>query len=89
MLPKITKDSFITKTSDGSYQIYIGTFETRKLANEEANQVADLGKQSTIKAHKFSAKDTWYRVTLGNFDSRKEAMKKVALLIEEGIIYIP
>ncbi len=89
VLPKITQDSFITKTSDGSYQIYIGTFETRKRANEKASQVADLGKQSTVKAHKFSAKDTWYRVTLGNFASKKEAMKKIALLVEQEIIYIP
>jgi len=88
VLPKITKDSFIIKTSDDSYKIFLGTFETRALATEETYKVADLGKQPTIKAHKFSAKDTWYRVTLGNYN-RKEATTKVDILIEQGVIYIP
>jgi general secretion pathway protein A len=89
VLPKITSDSFIIKNSDDSYQIYIGTFETRALAADEANKVAVLGTPPNINAQKFSAKDTWYRVTLGPFDSKKEALERVTLLTEEGIIYIP
>jgi len=89
VLPKITRDAFIAKTSDGKYQIYIGTFSTLALATEKANKVADFGNQPTIKAHKFSAKDTWYRITLGNFASKKEALETITLLIEEGTIYIP
>ena len=79
----------IIKISDDSYRIYLGTFETRKLAQSCSDKLFQWRKQSLVQDHKFSPKDTWYRVTLGNFDSKKEALETVDYLQEQGIIHIP
>jgi len=89
IMPVITPESYIKKDSDGTYQIHVGTFETFELVTLYSHKVIDLGKQLTIKAHKFSSKDTWYRLMMGNFNSKEEALKTVILLKEQNIIYIP
>lgn len=88
-MPVITPESYIKEASDGTYHIYIGTFETFELANLYSNKVVDLGKRLTIEPHKFSPKDIWYRVTMSSFNSKEEALKKVSLLKEKAILNIP
>ena len=89
IIPVITPESYIKQDSDGAYKIYVGTFETFELVNLYSHKVIDLGKQFTIEAHEFSYKDTWYRLMMGNFNSKEEALKTVNLLKEQNIIYIP
>ena len=89
ILPKVTRESFIKEASAQTYIIYLGTFETPEEAQLCSAKVTDLGKEITREPHQFSSKDTWHRVTLGTFTSKKEALKTVDLLIERGIIYIP
>jgi hypothetical protein len=48
-----------------------------------------MGKTIYDKSHKFSPKDTWYRVTLDSFDSKKEGLETVDLLLEQDIIFLP
>lgn len=89
ILPVITPESYIKKAPDGTYQIHAGTFETLELATSCSTKVSDSGKQRSIKPHKFSSKDTWYRLTIGSFNNKEEALKTVNLLKEQDIIYIP
>jgi general secretion pathway protein A len=89
LLPDITRESFILETGAGLYRIYAGTFDTPKLAKVCTDKLAPLGKQPIVKDHTFSPRDTWYRVTLGSFDSKKEALETVDHLREKGIIFIP
>ena len=88
-LPVITPESYIKKTSGGKYQVHVGTYETFELATLHSNKMIISGKQLSIEPHKFSHKDTWYRLTMGTFNSRKEALKTVNLLNEQALIYIP
>jgi cell division protein FtsN len=88
-LPVITSESYIKKVSDGTYQVYVGTFKTQNLATLCAEKVINLGKTLVLDSHKFSSEDTWYRLMIGYFKSKEGALKTVNLLREEAIIYIP
>ena len=88
-LPVITPESYIKKVSEDIYQVYVGTFETSNLATLCSSKVDIPEKQLSIEPHKFSSKDTWYRLTMSNFNSKKAALKMVNLLKEQDIIHIP
>lgn len=88
-LPEITPESYIKKVSENIYQVYVGTFETFDLATLTSSKVNIPDKQLSIEPHKFSSKDTWYRLTMGNFNSKEAALKTVNLLKEQGFIHIP
>lgn len=88
-LPVITSESYIKKVSDGTYQVYIGTFKTHNLAALYSKKVIDLGKPLIFDSHKFSSEDTWHRLLIGNFKNKEEALKTVTLLKEHAIIYVP
>ncbi len=87
-LPAITPESFIQETG-GSYSLFIGTFETHNLAAQCAAKLSGLGKNTIIKAQKFSPRDTWYRLTAGSFATRDEALDAANLLIKQGVMFIP
>jgi type II secretory pathway predicted ATPase ExeA len=89
LLPDINRESFILETGDGSYRVYAGTFNTPQLAKVCTEKLAPLGKKSKVQDHTFSPRDTWYRVTLGDYESKKEALKAVDHLREQDIIFIP
>jgi type II secretory pathway predicted ATPase ExeA len=89
LLPDITRESFILETVNNTYQIYAGTFDTPKSAKVCTDKLASLGKQSIVQDHTFSPRDTWYRVTLGNFNSKKQVLETVDLLLEQDIIFLP
>ena len=89
LLPEITREAFIIETGDGLYRIFAGTFDTAKKANDFTYKLAPLDKQSLVQDHKFSTRDTWYRVTLGNFTAKEEALAIIDRLLEQGIIVLP
>lgn len=88
ILPAITAESFI-ETTGGGYAIFIGTFETSAQASQCAEKLSGLGKNTLIQAQRVSPKDTWYRLTAGNFTTRDEALAAINTLIKKGIIFIP
>ena len=87
-LPVITQESYIRKSPDGNYRLYLGTFETLGLATACSNKTIHFEKKPTIEPHRFSPKDTWYRLVIGDFRSKDEALKMANLLEEQGVIYV-
>ena len=88
-LPAITPESYIQKITDGSYHVHVGTFENMDLVGIYSDKVLSLGKSIIIEPHHFSAREVWYRVLLGDFKSKEEALEMVKTLNRKGIIYIP
>ena len=88
IVPVITADSYIIALPSGSYRVYIGTFSTKALATSCAEKVGSTEKILFIDPYKFSSQDTWYRLTMGDFNSKEEASATVSLLIEKGLIGI-
>jgi len=89
ILPVITAESYIKNITDGNYRVHVGTFETMDLVGIYSDKVIYLEKSIVIQPHRFSSKDIWYRVLLGNFTSKEKALKAVRALNKKGIIYIP
>jgi general secretion pathway protein A len=88
ILPVITPESFVHETS-GSCAIFIGTFETSTQAEQCAAKLSVLGKNTIIQAQKFSPRETWYRLTVSNFQTKQDALDSIELLIKQGFITIP
>lgn len=89
ILPPIVPDSYIGKINDGEYRVHIGTFETFESAVSYSQRVTETEKLLYIESKEFSPEDTWYRVTMGDFEDKAEALKTVNLLKEASLIYIP
>jgi hypothetical protein len=89
ILPAITPESYIYKINDSEYRVYIGTFETFDLAVQYSRRFTEPEKLLFIESQEFSPKDTWYRLTMGDFQSREEALNRVINLNEASLIYIP
>jgi TolA-binding protein len=89
IVPVITAESYVEKISDGAYRVYMGTFTTNVLATAYSQKIGSAEKLLFIDPHEFSSKDTWYRLTMGDFKDKEEALKMVSLLEEKGLIYIP
>jgi len=89
IVPVITAESYIKKIPGGDYRVYIGTFTSYARAAAYSQKVDSAKKLVFIDPHEFSSQETWYRLTVGDFKDKEEALKMVSLLEEKGIIYIP
>jgi len=87
-IPVITVESYIKKLSSGSYRVHIGTFETHEMATSYSKKVTDTERQFFIVPHSVSFKDTWYRLMVGDFGNKIDALRAVKLLKEKELIYI-
>ena len=88
-LPPIVPESYIGKSNDGEYRVHVGTFETFDLAVAYSRRVAETEKLLFIESQDFSPEDTWYRVIMGDFAAKEEALKTVNILNEASLIYLP
>jgi phage tail protein X len=88
-LPVITPESYLVKTKDAEFQVHIATFEIFETAVEYSQKMTQPEKLLFVESREFSPQDTWYRLTMGDFKTREEALKTVNLLKEASLIYIP
>ena len=58
----------------GSFTVVIGSFQTKKKAEEELARWANAGYPAMV-SEKRSGESMWYRVSLGRYETRKTAMK--------------
>jgi hypothetical protein len=85
-VPEIGEESFLVKSPDGSYKIILGTFAQRKYPRPYENEPELKDKKIEVFARKVSPRETWYRVTAGNFESREEGLKTIQALKKRGIL---
>ncbi len=89
LLP-ITAETYIRGNVQDGYRVYIGTFETSQWADIYAARVKEsTGKDVFIEPRQFSARDTWYRLMIGDFNQKEEALQTVHALVNKGVIYLP
>jgi general secretion pathway protein A len=85
-IPKITEELFIIQSSESTYKIYVGTFSTPEIPKIYRDEPSLAGKEIEIIPRKVSAQETWYRVVVGKFDNKGEALKVIHLLKEKGLL---
>lgn len=85
-IPKITKDWLISQSLDRAYKIHVGTFWTSDFVKSYAREPALKGKKIEAVPRKVSPQATWYRVIVGNFDNKDEALRTIDLLKEKKLL---
>jgi hypothetical protein len=84
-LPRMTEELFILEHPDQTYQIHAGT-RGPEYIQSTANVSALKEKKIEVIPRKVSPGDTWYRVVIGRFDNRDEALKMIRLLKGRGLL---
>ena len=72
--------------ADRAYKIHVGTFVTPDFAGQYRNEPLLKGKDIEILPRKVSPKDMWYRIVVGEFNDKNEALKTTGLLKEKGLL---
>jgi hypothetical protein len=84
-VPKLKEESLIL-IAGHAYKIHVGTFGTPDFAGLYRNELILKGKDIEILPRKVSPKDTWYRIVVGEFNDKDEALKITGLLKEKGLL---
>jgi phage tail protein X len=85
-LPRMTEELLILENSDQTYHIHAGTFADPDASRRYSDVSALRGKDIEVIPRKVSPGDTWYRVVIGRFDNREEALKMIRLLKGRGLV---
>jgi len=85
-LPRITEELLILENPDQTYQIHAGTYADLDASRRYSKVSALKEKEIEVIPRKVSPGDTWYRVVIGRFDSRDEALKMIRLLKGRGLV---
>jgi hypothetical protein len=89
VVPNITAESYIKGSAQVGYRIHVGTYETAQWADIYGARLKSVGKQVIVEPQQFSAQDTWYRLMIGDFNHKEEALQTVSALVKRGLIFLP
>lgn len=84
--PVLSEEALIIQGGDKTYSIHLGTFSDSKKAKEFDDQSALKGKKITIQSKNISLKRKGYRVEVGMFESRQEALEVIKSLRGKGLL---
>jgi hypothetical protein len=85
-IPKIAKEWMVSQTLDLACKIHLGTFWTPDFVKPYKNEPALKGKKIEVLPRKVTPQDTWYRVVVGDFGNKDEALKMIDLLKEKRLL---
>jgi len=84
--PQITEQSLLLRSPDLRYNIHAGTFVTRASSKLYSNEPVLTGKDIEVIPRQVSPQNTWYRVIVGRFKDKEEALRTVYALKEKGLL---
>ena len=84
--PRITEESLILTSPDLHYEIHAGTFKTRDSSKLYTNEPILAGMDIKVLSREVSPRETWYRVVIGKFTGKDEALRTVRALREKGLL---
>lgn len=85
-IPKITKELLTTKSTDNTYKIQVGTFQSPDFVRFYVNEPALKGREVKIFSRNVSPQETWYRVVVGPFGNKDECLGVIDQLKEKGLL---
>jgi general secretion pathway protein A len=85
-IPAITDEMLLSRDTDGKYQVYLGTFGDQR--SIQALRIHPLLQGKAFKAaqRKVASNVFWYRVTVGGFSSREDALQALRSLKQQGVL---
>ena len=85
-IPKISGEWLISSSGEHRFKIHVGTFWTPDFARPYKSEPALKGREIEVHPRRVSPQDTWYRVVIGNFANRDDALKMIDLLKGKGLL---
>ena len=79
-IPKITEESLLIRVSDDIYKIHVGTFSSDQDMHVYKDEPLLRGKKLEIVPRRVSAGETWYRILVGEFNTKEEALRSIQVL---------
>jgi general secretion pathway protein A len=86
ILPEITDKSFILESSNGTFQVWLGTFLKPRDAQYLKEEPVLKGKEIEIIPKKLSTGEIWYRAITGKFQNVEECLGIISALKEKGAL---
>ncbi len=85
-IPAITDEMLLSRDADGKYRIYLGTFSDQKSIQALKKHPLLEGKAFKTALRKVSGNVLWYRVSVGGFQSKEEALHIIQDLKQRGAL---
>ena len=85
-IPPLTEERFLGRDPDGRHHIYLGTFGNQRSIQALKKHPLLQGKTFKTALRKVSSDVLWYRVTVGGFESKEEALKALRVLKQQGVL---
>jgi len=85
-IPYVTEELLIIPYSDRTYSVHAGTFDTSEPAERYRGEPALKGEKIEILPRTVSPGETWYRVMIGKFENKNEALKTISVLRRRGLL---
>ena len=85
-MPQITERNLIIHAPDQTFKIIVGTFNSLKYVNLYRNEPLLQGRDIEVVTRKVTPTITWYRIVVGNFQSKDEALKIISMLKEKNLL---
>jgi general secretion pathway protein A len=85
-IPKMTEESLVNQSPDHSFKIHVGTFWSSEFSKVYHDEPALKNKTIEIIPLKVSPTEIWYRVFVGDFKDRDEALNTIYLLKKKGLL---
>ncbi|NIS62781.1 MAG: hypothetical protein GTO13_19400, partial [Proteobacteria bacterium] len=77
---------FSARVEESLYLIHVSSYRSRKSAEIEVSNLKKRGVQAFYRYESVKGKGKWFRIYIGTFENRQEAMEKGAELLRKGII---
>jgi len=85
-IPDVTEGLLIIPSTNQTYEIHAGTFESADPAKLFSGEPALKKEKIGILPRKVSTRETWYRVIIGKYDSKDDVLKTISYLKEKRLL---
>jgi type II secretory pathway predicted ATPase ExeA len=86
LIPAITEDLLLIPSPGRTFRIHLGTFLRHETPRVYSTEEILKGKQIEMIPRKVSSNENWYRVVVGTFENRDEALAIVSRLKGKGLL---
>jgi phage tail protein X len=86
LFPEVNEESLVIKSPEGIWKVHLGTFPSMEDVNYYKKESSLKGKEIEVMERRVSPKEAWYRIVVGNFNSKEEGLKTLQELKKKGIL---
>lgn len=85
-IPPITEESLLLRVSGDIYDIHLGTFMSAQNVSLYKDEPVFKGRKLRVVPRRVSPRETWYRMVVGEFNTKEEGLRSIQLLKEKNLL---